>query len=80
MYDVRRVLKSSTTLMSPLDHVRAPNKSGVLTALNTVAKKATLAYDTRVVETGAAIKALVDIRHPCPGVAAIMQLHRYSIV
>eukprot|EP00604_Paraphysomonas_vestita_P000081 CAMPEP_0174824534 /NCGR_PEP_ID=MMETSP1107-20130205/35260_1 /TAXON_ID=36770 /ORGANISM="Paraphysomonas vestita, Strain GFlagA" /LENGTH=343 /DNA_ID=CAMNT_0016052339 /DNA_START=378 /DNA_END=1405 /DNA_ORIENTATION=+ len=33
-------------------------------------------YDTKVVETGAALKALQDLRHPTPGIAAIVDLNR----
>ena len=76
MYDRRRVQRSVTELISPLDHSRAPTKESVTTVLTDVARKALLAYDTRVVEVGATLRACVDIRHPVPGIAAVMSLHR----
>lgn len=77
LYDRTKVPSSSIALESPLDHsTRAPTKERLVGVLNDVTKKAVLAYDTRIVEVGACVKALTDIRHPTPGIAAIMQLHR----
>ena len=76
LMDRRRVQKSATVLINPVEHTVAPTKKSVTTALNSIARKGILAYDTRIVEIGATIRACVDIRHPVPGIAAVMSLHR----
>ena len=55
---------------------KVPSKKEVLESLADASKRALIAYDVRIVETGALLKALCDIRHPTPGMAAIMDLHK----
>jgi hypothetical protein len=54
-----------------------PSLSEVTDTMATLSKKALLSYTTRVVEVGAALKALKDPCHPAPGLHAILSLHRY---
>lgn len=53
-----------------------PSQSEVNETLMTLTRKALLSYSTRVIECGAALKALKDPRHPTPGLQAIITLHK----
>jgi hypothetical protein len=54
-------------------------KESVMKAMTALTKQIIYSFDTRIVETGALIKALTDVRLPAPGMAAIIQLHRRFI-
>ena len=58
---------------------KAVKKENVMKALTSIAKRKIYTYDTRIVETGALINALQDVRMDCPGMAAIFNLHRRFI-
>lgn len=53
-----------------------PSTDKVNKALVQLARRMIVCYDTKVVETGATLKALQDLRHPTPGIAAIVDLNR----
>ena len=53
-----------------------PTQDEVLEALGRVTRRAVLAFDTRIVETGALSKALGNPALPAPGMAAVLALHR----
>lgn len=57
-----------------------PTKECISSSMSQVSKHATISYKTRIVETGALLRALQDQRHPSPGLAAILDLNRAFIV
>ena len=75
--------KSGTYLRDPQTGQIAindiPTRGEIQKALSHVARKALLGYDTRIVETGAVLRALVSHKHPTPGLPAILDLHRAFI-
>jgi hypothetical protein len=56
-----------------------PTRSEIQKSLSFVARKTLLGYDTRIVETGALLKALTSPKHSTPGIPAIMDLHHALI-
>ena len=56
-----------------------PSREEIQTALSRAARKNLLAYDTRIVETGALLKALNHHNHATPGIPAIVQLNKAFI-
>jgi hypothetical protein len=56
-----------------------PAEDEVHDALAKVTRRAILAYDTRIVETGSVAKALQNPANPSPGIAAIIDLHQAFI-
>lgn len=56
-----------------------PTKAEINESIARLKRTSVLSYDMRIAETGAVVKALMDIRHPSPGVAAIAALHRAFI-
>ena len=51
-------------------------KEAVVRCLSQLAKTSVQAYDMRIVETGALLRALQDVRLAAPGVASVVLLHR----
>jgi len=56
-----------------------PTRGEVHRALSQIARRTLLGYDTRIVETGAVLRALQSPKHHSPGMPAIMDLHRAFI-
>lgn len=56
-----------------------PSQSEVNETLMTLTRKALLSFSTRVIECGAALKALKDPRHPTPGLQAVLSLHKTMV-
>ena len=56
-----------------------PTREEIQTVLSKAARKNLLAYDTRIVETGALLKALNHHSHVAPGIPAIIQLNKAFI-
>jgi hypothetical protein len=53
-----------------------PTKEAIDKSLAELSRSRLLQYDTRIIETGALLRALQDAKHLTPGVAAIIDLHR----
>eukprot|EP01038_Epipyxis_sp_PR26KG_P009674 gene9674-13024_t len=53
----------------------APSRKEVTEIMEQLTRKSIIAYSTRIVETAAMLRALRDIRHPTPGLYAIIDLH-----
>lgn len=58
---------------------RQPALRDVTESTALLSRKQLLAYDTRIVETGALLKALQDLKHKNPGLTAIISLHRNMV-
>ena len=56
-----------------------PSKEYISKAMTQISKQMLISYSTRIVETGAALRALQDMKHATPGVAAILDLNRAMI-
>lgn len=56
-----------------------PSKDYISKAMTQISKQMVITYSTRIVETGAALRALQDMKHRTPGVAAILELNRAFI-
>mmetsp|Transcript_2249 Transcript_2249/g.4047 ORF Transcript_2249/g.4047 Transcript_2249/m.4047 type:complete len:987 (-) Transcript_2249:87-3047(-) len=56
-----------------------PSKDYITKAMTQISKQMLISYSTRIVETGAALRALQDMKHATPGVAAILELNRAMI-
>jgi hypothetical protein len=56
-----------------------PSKEYISKAITQISKQMLISYSTRIVETGAALRALQDMKHATPGVAAILDLNRAMI-
>eukprot|EP01041_Mallomonas_annulata_P003879 gene3879-7748_t len=69
----------SVALGSSFASDRQRPRDAARTALTQIARTDILTYDTRVVETGAVLMSMQDIRHPSPGLGAILQTHRVFI-
>lgn len=52
-----------------------PTKEAIDKSLAELSRSRLLQYDTRIIETGALLRALQDAKHLTPGVAAIIDLH-----
>lgn len=53
----------------------APSRAEVQDVFSTILRRTAIRYDLRLVELGVAVKALLDPRHPSPGVRAVTELH-----
>lgn len=56
-----------------------PSLKDVTESTALLSRKQLLAYDTRIVETGALLKALQDLRHKSPGLTAIISFHKSMV-
>ena len=56
-----------------------PSKEYLSKAMTQISKQMLITYDTRIVETGAALRALQSSKHSSPGIAAILDLHNALI-
>jgi hypothetical protein len=56
-----------------------PSKEYISKAMTQISKQMLISYSTRVVETGAALRALQSSKHEKPGIAAILELNRALI-
>ena len=75
-YSVKTVGRFSVLTRASTEAGGVPTRQDIDRALSSLCKKSTLCYDVRLVETGAAARALWDSRNPAPGVAAVVALHR----
>ena len=56
-----------------------PSKEYINKAMTQISKQVLISYSTRIVETGAALRALQSSKHEKPGIAAILALHSAMI-